>query len=160
MIGFLSNIKSRFMEVICKRTNKSEDTVVSVGEASASSVGIWTRQSEKTGERRRESVMGFSLLYVKARNLKMRKYLYKESKNFACLLGRVHAWRERAECGAKVLKRPILGVKYKMNFYSLMLGLRFRLELGRLKELIAKDDYPKLKDMWWSILIGTYDPKY
>ena len=69
MIEGTLDTKSCFMEVICKRTNKPEDTVVSVGEASASPVGIWTRQSEITGETRREDIMGFSLLYVRARNL-------------------------------------------------------------------------------------------
>lgn len=90
----------------------------------------------------------------------MRKYQYKESKNFARLLGMTHALQVRQECAAKAFKRPMLLMKYKVRFYKLMLKLRWSLERGRRIDFHSESDYLKLKGMWRSILKRTYEPKY
>ncbi|MCK4817408.1 hypothetical protein KA005_16680 [bacterium] len=91
----------------------------------------------------------------------MRKYEYqKESRNFAQILGMTHAYRERQECGARFLKRPMLLLKYKISFYWMMLKLRRSLERGRQVEFHSYNDYLKLKAMWWSVFKRTYEPRW
>jgi len=90
----------------------------------------------------------------------MRKYQYKESRNYARLLGRVDALQVRQECGARAFNRPMLSLKYKIRFYWMMIKLGHSLERGRRIDFYSNSDYLKLKDMWWSIFKRTYEPKY
>ena len=90
----------------------------------------------------------------------MKKYQYKESRNFAQLLGMTHALQIRQECAARAFKRPMISLKFKARFYWMMFKLRWMLERGKQIEFFSKNDYPKLRDMWRSILNRTYEPKY
>lgn len=90
----------------------------------------------------------------------MRKYQYKESRNFARLLGMVDALQVRQECAARAFKRPVMLLKYKVRFYWMMLKLRRSLKRGRQIDFHSESDYLKLKSMWQSILKRTYEPRY
>lgn len=90
----------------------------------------------------------------------MRKYQYKESRNFARILGMANALHVRQECAARAFKRPLLSLKYKVKFYWLMFKFRWMLELGRETNFFSKTDYLELKYMWRNIFKRTYEPKY
>gem|GEM_PF-5239444 len=90
----------------------------------------------------------------------MRKYQYKESRNFARLLGMVDALQVRQECAARAFKRPIMLLKFKVRFYGMMFKLRLSLERGRRIDFHSESDYLKLRGMWRNILKRTYEPKY
>lgn len=90
----------------------------------------------------------------------MKKYEYKESKNFARLLGMTHALQIRQECAARAFGRSVTLMKYKMRFYYWMLKLRWMLEKGKRTDFVSKNDYMKLKEMWLKILKRTYEPRY
>jgi len=90
----------------------------------------------------------------------MRKYQHKESRNFAQLLGKVHALQVRQECAARAFKRPAILLKHKIQFCCLMLKLRWLLEKGKRIDFYSKNDYLKLRYMWRIILKRKYEPKY
>ena len=90
----------------------------------------------------------------------MRKYEYKESRNFAQILGMVNALQIRRECAAKYFNKPLEHLKHKLCFYGLMLKILWMLKKSEWTDFISVKDYIKLKEMWLSILKRTYEPRY
>jgi len=90
----------------------------------------------------------------------MRKYEYKESRNFAQILGMINALQVRRECVAKYFNKPLKLLKHKISFYGLMFKILWMLKKSEWTDFISLNDYIKLKQMWLGILKRTYEPRH